>query len=650
MNRTLHWALGLLSAVTLLSAPAADAYKFLCNGMTATGEVRGDGCGACGDSTAARWMPGTVPVRVDYAIRPNNVSASHWQTVFADSLQAWNGVSGSNLVLQEVGTATTRGFGTGRGSHEIYWITNANEWASKVGGGGNGVLGVTVPASICGNPREIVDADLAMNGFTGIQWAPTSDDCTSQSCISTQSVLVHELGHFVGLGHPCIDCNWANMAATAAYQPDFPLFDDQEGLRALYPGQPGGIGYGCGNNSECDSGLCAQVGDLSYCSQTCGTCPTGFECNADNVCAFSSGSAAGAVGEGESCAQRPCEDGLLCAGDGSNYTCYRECTTDAQCSATQECFALQGGGGVCVDTSGEAQRGERCSGSNLCASGLICIGDETNATCRGECDADTDCFANESCFPLQNGGGACFPAGNVQEGGVCNGVLDCARGHLCVNEPTGGSVCYRRCDAGYQCQIASQTCQEIGSGYSVCTPLPGQGGGNNGSTDAGNGGNGGNGGSSQACNPARGNWDCDDGAACVQSGNGYACVDGQSGSTAIGELCTDDADCDSGLCDRGVCTRPCDESGACRDAYECVTEPVGDRGAVPGGLCRAESCLDDPNICPAGWECQYSSAKRNVCAKKTQGCLCAETGADPSWPAGGFALAGLAFMLMRRRR
>jgi hypothetical protein len=63
------------------------------------------------------------------------------------------------------------------------------------------------------------------------------------------------------------------------------------------------------------------------------------------------------------------------------------------------------------------------------------------------------------------------------------------------------------------------------------------------------------------------------------------------------------------LCDRGVCTVTCDDED-CREGYTCDDRDSG----VPGGLCRADSCLDDVDICGDGFDCSYSSESRYVCA------------------------------------
>jgi MYXO-CTERM domain-containing protein len=148
------------------------------------------------------------------------------------------------------------------------------------------------------------------------------------------------------------------------------------------------------------------------------------------------------------------------------------------------------------------------------------------------------------------------------------------------------------------------------------------------------------------CDVRRGNMDCPSGEGCVERDGLGECVAGRDGDLKNGELCERDRDCGSGLCNNGVCTRTCDEDG-CRDGYRCLRE--SDSG-VPGGLCRAESCADDPDIC-GDFECSYSSAERYVCAvgpSNYRGFPCGAAPASTA-PAAGL-LAVLAVGLARRRR
>ena len=314
----------IIPVVLALFSVEADAYKFLCNGMDANGSVHGDGCGACNDSNAARWSPAIVTVSYDSQTVPSGVSTTEWTAALNSGLDVWSNVSGSILDLDNGGHSGSRQLGQNENKHEVMWILNVNEWRSEVGGGENGTLGVTLPRNICPYGaqtfRQILDADMALNGTGAFNW---STSCQGWNCSSMLSTFVHEMGHFVGLDHPCTQCDWAVMSAQAYTEPEAPLLDDQNGLRALYPGVGGGIGYGCDSQSDCNAGYsCITFNNASFCSNLCGgdsDCPDGYECadvDGQNYCTFATGSLAAVVGEGKNCYQRRCEEGLVCAGSG----------------------------------------------------------------------------------------------------------------------------------------------------------------------------------------------------------------------------------------------------------------------------------------------------------------------------------------------
>ena len=671
---------GLLGLAALTGTSEVHAYKFLCNGMDASGNVSGDGCGSCTASNAARWNPAIVTVSYDSQTVPTGLSTAEWTTAFNQGLTVWSNVSGSILDLDSGGHSSNRQLGANESLHEVMWILTANAWRAEVGGGENGTLGVTLPRNICPyggqSFREILDADMAMNGTGAFNW---SSSCTGWNCSSVLSTFVHEMGHFVGLDHPCTQCSWAVMSAQAYTEPEAPLLDDQNGLRALYPGVGGGLGYGCDGPSDCNSGLsCITFNDAQFCSKTCNQdadCGEGYECsdvNGTNYCTFATGNLAAMVGEGENCYQRRCEEGLVCAGSGgTDFYCYRECANDSQCAENQECLGVEDGQGLCVSTSGDAQVGQACGPESLCAEGLVCTGaDENNWYCRTECTppAGPECASNETCFELQGGSGACFPMGNVQEGGVCSDPMDCAVGKLCLTDSMDGTAhCYQRCDLGYTCD-PSQSCVEL-QGLFYCTPLLGSGSGNgNGSSEGtidgttGGSGNGSGGGSGMTpttepegdenCNLNRGNWDCPNTDGCNDNGDEDEwgiCVEGTYGPNGTGDVCETGADCNSGICDRGLCTRPCDINTPCDAIYECVADMLPPDGEGNGtGLCRPVSCLANPAVCTAGTTCTYRDAfSRNVCAPGTaSACGCNQSGSSSGAP---WAL-GLLVLLWRRRR
>lgn len=406
----------------------AHAYKFICNGIDAEGTIESDHCGVCTDESGPRWMPATVNIKVDANTLPKNLSKTDWLNVATSSMESWNKVAGANIKIQHVGDTNRRSFGSDSSSHELFWVTDKAEWRRKVGGGENGALGVTVSPYNCPNSarkgREIYDADLIMNGIGAFKWSPSCKNWGD--CDSIRSTLTHELGHFIGLGHPCASCSWSIMSAQASFNVEYPVFDDQQALRALYPGSPSGeMGVRCDADRDCGSGLaCVTQADARYCSKACSEssqCPAGYACDAslgDSVCRFAIGRLAGAVGLGESCKTQPCEDGLYCAGEDNEHVfCFDMCSPTDKCKSNETCILFEGGGkdGVCLTL---AKIGDKCGYKTYCEEIASCVMDGEAGLCRKDCDLKkrNQCSTGETCHDIGNGKGACWAGQSVPGG------------------------------------------------------------------------------------------------------------------------------------------------------------------------------------------------------------------------------------------
>jgi|GEM_PF-638608 len=484
-----------LMVASALAAPAARAdictslndtncYRFLCNGITAEGQIQGfcyQNTNQCTDATASRWDQPTISIRVDPDVVPQGLSTQQWASVVDDAFAAWTDVPGSNLNLQNIGDTLYRSFGANNTSHEVFWITNTNEYQSKVGGGVNNALGVTLSPRTCGNGVNshgyIYDADLVMNGAGGFTWVDQNSNCPGIGCSSATSVLIHELGHFVGVDHPCVDCGWSIMAARSSLVDlETPAPVDRSAISALYPGVTGGMGYGCDNNNDCDAApLCATVGALSYCTQTCGNCPDGFACQniagEGNICVFSEGSLAPPVGRGETCNPTPCEEGLECLQFQENTTegeCVAFCTPNAasnpECvAAYEDCFSItqDDSVGACIPVYGDVETGGTCTDDALCQRGNLCLLNaegSADGTCYAECNPQDathpTCGANDECVSVSEMDatlGVCVLSyGDVEDGGDCGAdeTQLCQRGSICllVEEGADSGICFGECD------------------------------------------------------------------------------------------------------------------------------------------------------------------------------------------------------------
>jgi len=173
-------------------------------------------------------------------------------------------------------------------------------------------------------------------------------------------------------------------------------------------------------------------------------------------------------------------------------------------------------------------------------------------------------------------------------GDSCAGTAFCSPGQVCSS------------GANPICQQSCTTASDCGGGQctgNVCVGGPAEGEGEGEGEPVGD------------CDVRRGNMDCQVGEGCVLDDDDLGrCESGRDGDLKNGELCERGRDCGSGLCDRGVCTVTCDDED-CRDGYRCA-----DEDDIPGGICRADSCLEDVEICGEGFDCSYSSDSRYVCS------------------------------------
>ncbi len=398
------------------------SYRFICNGILADGTERLDTCGLCDTANAARWDNPNLAVVVDKNPRPRGLSVEAWQDITAKSFKAWEDVSGSDLRFVPVSGQNPRQFGGHDVVHEIFWITKKDEWRKLVGTGEFGTLGATLPRYTCGGDqgtkRAIFDADLVLNGMDHINWQV---ECESDDCISVQTTLVHELGHFFGLDHPCLLCDTSIMSARAGFDLKFPVFDDMEGLRALYPStNKGGFGSACTTVGNCASGLdCINDGVNRYCSKKCdgdSNCDMGASCvdrDGNTVCSFVSGKEANLRDVGQSCSRVGCKESLICAGAvEDHFYCYAPCMKSGDCRRGQQCVRILDGASLCLTLK---SANEPCKLDELCEGDSLCHLTTGSATgvCRKTCllsKSDySQCDRGETCRVVENGQALCMP-------------------------------------------------------------------------------------------------------------------------------------------------------------------------------------------------------------------------------------------------
>jgi hypothetical protein len=445
----------------------------------------------------------------------------------------------------------------------------------------------------------------------------------------------------------------------------------------------GGLCARCEDNFDCGTGddYCVSgfTDGLSYCGTRCvvgSDCPWGFSCVGvsagvtqcvpnDNNCASPPAP--------ECLTEEDCEEGFYCEFGycfpepecTSSEDCPEgeicvdeECIPDpnphlplcAECTSHSECGDHQD---LCLEgfVDGLKHCGMHCETDEDCGEGLMCyhFAPELelpsqcvppSMDCSTYCTSDDDCTVPEHCEsgrctdacdpadPLScpDGyycdfegctSGSCVELGEVGDaalGAPCSSDLDCA-GLRCV-EMLGGSFCSESCDfiSGGAC-AADMQCQPLSGGacgYCSCS-------------------------TGLIADPCTGNADCQ-GDICVSGfctmlcpsegcAPGFDCenIAGYDlcmpASYGVGQSCSANTDCLSGMCTRhggrSFCTRPC--GGAC---------------SCPAGM----DCVDLVCITSAGDD-----------GSQDKGCGCALVGrGGPPWPALALLTVLLALLLRRR--
>ncbi len=299
---------------------------------------------------------------------------------------------------------------------------------------GDGTIGVT---SNIYSGRTIISADMELNGqdFT---WITTSG---RGSRVNVYSIVLHEGGHFYGLGHS------ASRTAVmfASYQGGISTItaDDQMGICTLYPGEgavPSDCStVGCPSGQTCVAGMCQRVaGNGTVCAsctddaqcQNSGRCITYPDGNM--YCGAPCSRTAPCTQDGTSCVFIPSLRGSQCVGlVNRRATCEAVtpsgCTNDSMCEAGQYCNTTTH---ACEanPTGTGGPMGTACQDGSECASGL-CFGGICTSNCNWldvrSCATGYYCSGNtlSTC-----GEGVCARVTGTQtktDGMACTNNLEC---------------------------------------------------------------------------------------------------------------------------------------------------------------------------------------------------------------------------------
>ena len=499
------------------------------------------------------------------------------ESIVRQGMDDWTRVACTSLTTSYRGP-TSRRPTPGDGNSTIGWIESG--WPHD-----SNAIGVTQPQFW----SRISEADMSMNGVN-YTWITGPGRGNS---VNTYSIVLHEGGHFYGLGHS----NDSSATMYFAYSGGTSQLrsDDQNGICALYPGSGGSdcTTTGCPAGQTCQGGTC-----VTSSSPDCTPCSTPTDCGGGACIGYPAAGGGGSYCGSPCSTSGDCGSGFTCASTSSGRFCARivggtfscsasptGCTSDSQCSATQRCNTATGmcearpstGGPLGADcsTGGECQSGicfaGRCSQScdwlnpASCPAGHYCSGEATGA-----------CTAGGVCVPGSAGAGAmgaaCSAATDCQSlycaSGVCStpctpgGAVGCGDGFACqLGAAPGCGSCQRSGSLGDPCDVnedcTSRLCATV-DGDTYCTEVCGEG-------------------------------TCPTGFTCRGDGEVAVCVPDEG---RLGDGCGSNADCLGGICasdgDDSYCTRLCGATEPCPGRFDCVAtdDPsVSVCRPQPGGGC-----------------------------------------------------------------
>lgn len=495
-------------------------------------------------------------------------------------------------------------------TNRFFWAKNQAQWTS-VGGQPDTLALTFVYYDLANNQAQ--DADIIMNGVDW-NWS-TVNGGASGRIADVETVALHEVGHFFGLGHTN-DANAVMFPQNNASSRRMVSTDDVNGVCALYPneGVLGPVGAPCQQNADCASSTCVNDSGMLYCSAQCtpsqaNNCPVDFPCQntpagdyclrpliADELC--------------DQCqASEQCNSGLCLSVPGFNNFkpfCTRACDPTpggpAECPTGYHCEAIASGnqtGGVCAPNTG------------LC--------DPIGKGGHNEyCYANNSCKANHTCVQYYAGSGPnfCFLTCTTEfaaQGGYCSDTqaVQCqaipqanAFGRMnvavCINTARAGEPCIPEvCDQFSVCALDDSGDPETATCYQVCPT--GQ---------------------------------CAANTQCLNfEGLGPICVP-NSGFLALGSSCKSNEECKSRKCrsygERNLCTQDCatTDPNGCPSGLRCLAPTNNTAGlcwpantAIPASRVGEEVTPVDVCYCDITQQCDDGCECDAECIAE-DGCGC----------------------------
>ncbi len=356
---------------------------------------------------------------------PKGLKTADVETAIQSATSTWSAPACSAAQFSYAGL-TDEHAAPGDGVNSIEWVS---DWAAR--GFPEDAPGATDVQYLKQDERwSIVEADIYLNlAFAWSTNASPADDTKD-----VLAVVTHEVGHALGLLHPCeaggangapaCSTSFADSYSGATMYPFYSFTeaklsqDDIDGVCFLYP-KNACPDDGCGDGQTCTAEGCVAVCGGKNCALgevcTAAGCQTEVPCNAKScagkACFTAAGCGAldhcvdGSCSVGERPNGDPCETGVECQEGGCiNGTCSRQCGGAGACEKGQTCDSASG---ACV--SPLLALGASCTDGATCTGGLCVAGATKAPICSRACGDNLPvCPAGWSCDHV-DGQLACAP-------------------------------------------------------------------------------------------------------------------------------------------------------------------------------------------------------------------------------------------------
>ena len=361
-----------------------------------------------------RWADSTVRFERHVDV-PTGLSGARVDDVLLDAFRVWAQVDCSNVQFDNHGV-TLVGAEPGDGRNTIQWLSS--NWTGTGAPEEAAALADVQYEKSDGGKWQIVEADLYFNAEHHSWGIHAQEDGVRD----LPSVATHEIGHILGLLHPC-EFDGAEGAPSCDKTPDvegttmYPIYsaeqltlsdDDEEGLCFLYPA------------SDCE-----------------GACPDGTICTE--------------TGCEPSCGGQVCGEEKVCL--------------DSECIEVERptlpgCGSGTDAGMTCEPELPSGVYGDPCASSDDCASGIC--GDRDY--CSNACTEDSDCGPGARCDGK--------PKACVDDlfalGQICSEAAECI-GNQCLAGFGEEPVCTRLCGSGQAPCPEEWECRDA-EDRKVCVP------------------------------------------------------------------------------------------------------------------------------------------------------------------------------------